>query len=160
MEAAVPKNLQYFNKPPQTGKSTPAHQDGFYFMLEPCVALTLWMPLDHVDEENGCVRYGRGSHKAGLREHERTQTLGFSQGINYYPTEEELQNEVACPASPGDLLFHDALTIHRAGSNLSLNRTRRALGFIYYSALAEENVEAHRAYQSKLAQQLKDTGEI
>ncbi|MEC8389905.1 MAG: phytanoyl-CoA dioxygenase family protein [Planctomycetota bacterium] len=35
------------------------------------------------------------------------------------------------PAQPGDLLVHDAMTIHRADANRSTNRTRRALGFIY-----------------------------
>ena len=80
----VPKDLQYFNKPPGIGKPTPAHQDGYYFMLDPCEALTIWVALDHVDDENGCVRYVTGSHKRGMRPHCRTQTLGFSQGITDY----------------------------------------------------------------------------
>ena len=54
-ESVIGKNLQYFNKPPKVGKATPAHQDGQYFMLLPCHALTMWMALDPVDEENGCV---------------------------------------------------------------------------------------------------------
>ena len=53
------KNMQYFNKPPKIGKPTPAHQDGYYFMLEPNEAVTMWMALEAVDEENGCVRYVR-----------------------------------------------------------------------------------------------------
>ena len=58
----VGKNMQYFNKPPKIGKATPPHQDGYYFMLHPCEALTMWLALEEVDEENGCVRYVRGSH--------------------------------------------------------------------------------------------------
>jgi phytanoyl-CoA hydroxylase len=38
----VPKNMQYFNKPPGIGLPTPPHQDGYYFMLDPCEALTMW----------------------------------------------------------------------------------------------------------------------
>ena len=53
----VCQNMQFFNKPPATGQPTPAHQDGYYFKLNPCEALTMWMALEAVDEENGCVRY-------------------------------------------------------------------------------------------------------
>ena len=56
----VGQNMQYFNKPTKIGKPTPPHQDGYYFILTPCEALTMWLALDEVDEENGCVRYVRG----------------------------------------------------------------------------------------------------
>ena len=156
----VPKNLQYFNKPAGNGKATPPNQDGYYFMLSPPDAITMWLALDHVDEENGCVRYVKGSHKDGMREHSRTETLGFSQGIKGYPTAGELEHEVACPAAPGDLLVHHALTIHRANANKSRHRTRRALGFIYYSTSAREDTVAHRAYQEMLAQELQANGKL
>ena len=42
-EPVIGKNLQYFDKPPGTGQATPAHQDGHYFMLQPCHAVTMWM---------------------------------------------------------------------------------------------------------------------
>jgi phytanoyl-CoA hydroxylase len=156
----VPKNMQYFNKPPGVGQPTPPHQDGYYFMLNPCEAVTMWFALEDVDNENGCVRYVPGSHKRGLREHARTQTLGFSQGIVDYPTDEDRESEVALPAKPGDLLVHDAMTIHRAGRNQSSTRTRKALGFIYYSERAREDTEAHAAYQRKLAAEMKATGKL
>jgi phytanoyl-CoA hydroxylase len=156
----VPKNFQYFNKPAGVGKPTPPHQDGYYFMLDPCEAITMWFALDDVDEDNGCVRYVNGSHKRGMREHARTETLGFSQGIFGYPTPHDQEHEVALPAAPGDLLVHDAMTIHRADGNRSPDRTRRALGLIYYSESAREDTEAHAAYQRKLAADLKANGKI
>lgn len=159
-EAVVGKNLQYFNKPPALGQATPPHQDGFYFMLKPCRALTMWMALDVVDEENGCVRYVRGSHRVGMRPHGRTETLGFSQGITDYGQAADSRNEVACPAQPGDLLAHHALTIHRADANISTTRSRRALGFIYYGKSTREDFAAYEAYQAKLANELKLTGKI
>jgi len=158
-EPVVCKNLQYFNKPPGIGQATPAHQDGYYFMLEPCRALTMWMALDRVDEENGCVRYLRGSHLDGMRPHGRTQTLGFSQGIVDYG-KNETREEVPCPAQPGDLLAHHALTIHRADANLSLTRTRRALGFIFYGESAREDKLAHESYQKNLAVEMSAQGKI
>ncbi len=158
-EPVVGKNLQYFNKPPGTGQATPAHQDGYYFMLEPCRALTMWMALDPVDEENGCVRYLRGSHLDGMRPHGRTQTLGFSQGIANFGNN-ETREEVPCPANPGDLLAHHALTIHRADANLSPTRSRRALGFIFYGESAREDKAAHETYQRKLASEMSAEGKI
>ena len=154
------KNMQYFNKPPKIGKPTPPHQDGYYFMLEPSEAATMWLALDDVDEENGCVRYVRGSNHLGMRPHGRTNTLGFSQGIVDYGTSEDLAHEVTCPAQPGDLLVHHAMTIHRADGNQSQTRTRRALGFIYYSERAKEDIAAHEAYQKRLAEEMIQAGKI
>lgn len=72
-------------------------------MLNPPKAVTMWLPLEKVDKENGCVRYIKGSHLKGPRPHGRTQTLGFSQGILDFSQEKDLVNEVAFPAKPGDL---------------------------------------------------------
>ena len=156
----VPKNMQYFNKPPGVGQPTPPHQDGFYFMLQPCEAVTMWLALDEVDEENGCVRYVPGSHQRGMRRHSRTETLGFSQGIVDFPTLDDMRREIAYPAQPGDLLVHHALTIHRADQNRSATRSRQAMGLIYYSERAQEDAAAHEAYQRKLAKELAEAGKI
>lgn len=156
----VPKNMQYFDKPPGIGRPTPPHQDGYYFMLTPCEAVTMWFALDHADQENGCVHYIEGSHQLGMREHSRTETLGFSQGIVGFPTKADRQHEIAIPAAPGDLLIHDAMTIHRADANHSQTRSRAALGFIYYSERALEDKDAHVKYQRKLAEDLKADGKI
>jgi phytanoyl-CoA hydroxylase len=144
------KNLEYFNKPPRVGKPTPPHQDNYYFMLRPPKAVTMWMALEEVDEENGCVRYIRGSHLKGMRPHGRTETLGFSQGIVDYGQKEKPTDEVFFPTKPGDLLIHHSMTIHRADANQSVNRSRKALGFIYFGVSAVEDLEAKRAYQKKL----------
>ena len=154
----TPKNMQYFNKPPGVGKPTPVHQDGYYFNIEPTEAITMWLALDEVNEENGCLRYVRGAHKYGVRPHRRTDTLGFSQGLIEY-CDEDHQNEVTILASPGDLIAHHCLMIHRADGNAS-DRHRRALGFIYYSARVQENAEEVQAYQKNLIIDLKEKGEI
>ena len=44
--------------------------------------------------------------------------------------------------------------------NRSATRTRRALGFIYYSERAREDAEAHTAYQHQLAEDMKSRGKI
>lgn len=149
----VGKNMQFFNKPPGVGQPTPPHQDGFYFKLDPPHALTMWLALDEVDAENGCVRYVKGSHRDGMRPHAPTGTLGFSQGMTDFGTGDDLARERALPAGPGDLLAHHALTIHRADGNASLDRTRRALGFIFYPVGAREDAAAMEAHRRQLAEQ-------
>ena len=154
-DKVIGKNLEYFNKPPRIGKPTPPHQDAYYFMLNPPVAITMWLALEDADEENGCVRYIKGSHLTGMRKHGRTKTLGFSQGIVDY-NEEDFARETAFPAKPGDLLIHHAMTIHRADGNTS-NRSRRALGFIYFGESAREDLEAKKAYQLRLQEERSAT---
>ncbi len=152
-ESVVPKTLEYFNKPPKIGKPTPPHQDAYYFMITPQQATTMWLALEDVDEENGCVRYVRGSHRHGMRPHGRTQVAGFSQSITDFGLVEDQENEVPFPAKAGDLLVHHAMTIHRAEGNTSPSRSRRAMGFIYFGESAREDVEAKRMYQLKLQEE-------
>lgn len=152
-EKVIGKTLEYFNKPPKIGKPTPPHQDGYYFMIDPVSAVTMWMALEPVDEENGCIHYIKGSHVKGMRPHGRTQTKGFSQGIIDYGKEDDV--EIAFPAQPGDLLIHHALTIHRADENRSDSRTRKAMGLIYFGESAKEDQEAKSAYRKKLAEELQ-----
>lgn len=151
-EKAIGKNLEYFNKPPLIGKPTPPHQDGYYFMLDPPKAITMWMALENVDEETGCVRYIKASHLEGMRPHGKTKTLGFSQGITDY-VEKDFAAEIPFPAKPGDLLIHHAMTIHRADGNKSKSRTRRALGLIYFGESAKEDIETKKAYQKNLSEE-------
>ena len=156
----VPMNLQYFNKAPGANKPTPPHQDGYYFMITPCEAVTMWLALDEVDDKNGCIRYLPGSHRNGLLPHARTSTLGFSQGIEQYFRQYDPDIETTIHASPGDLLAHHALTVHRADANTSQTRQRRALGFIYYSAAAKQDIAAHDAYHEQLKQEMTNSDRI
>ncbi|WP_209329686.1 phytanoyl-CoA dioxygenase family protein [Lunatimonas salinarum] len=151
-EKVIGKTVEYFNKPPKVGKGTPPHQDGYYFMLKPMSAVTMWMALEDVDAENGWVSYVKGSHKLGMRHHAYTNTLGFSQGIPDFGIPADTEKEVFFKTKPGDLLVHHALTIHRASPNTSEDRTRKAMGLIYFGASAAEDVAAKAAYVKALNQ--------
>jgi phytanoyl-CoA hydroxylase len=152
-EKVAKGNAEYFNKPAGVGKPTPPHQDSYYFMITPPQAITFWIPLEDVDLENGCLRYIKGSHRAGMRPHGKNQILGFSQTITDFGTPDDLKNEVALPAKAGDILVHHGMTIHRADGNKSLTRSRRVVGLVYFGASAKEDVEAKAAYQKKLAEE-------
>lgn len=138
--------VEYFNKPAGIGKPTPPHQDSFYFMLTPPVALTFWLPLEDVDEENGCLHYIRGSHKKGMRPHGRTNILGFSQGMTDFGTKDDKALDVAMPVKAGEVLIHHGMTIHYANGNDSPTRSRRVLGLVYFAASAKEDRAAKEAY--------------
>lgn len=160
-EAAVPQNLQYFNKPAGIGQPTPPHQDGYYFHLSPCMAVTGWLALEPVDEANGCIHYVRGSHKAGgFRPHGRSNVLGFSQGLTDFGTEDDTANTVAFPGDAGTFLMHDAHIIHWAGPNRSPDRSRRALGFVYFGESARIDEASKAAYKAKLEAELRAEGKI
>lgn len=160
-EAVVPQNMQFFNKPAGIGQATPPHQDGYYFHLQPCRAVTGWLALEPVDDENGCIHYLRGSHQSRtFRPHGFTQVLGFSQGMTDFGSEEDRAATVACPGRPGTFLIHDAYTVHWAGANRSATRSRRALGFIYYAVSAGLDQVSKDAYQQRLDERLRTEGRI
>lgn len=159
-EKVIGKNMQYFNKPPQIGKPTPPHQDGYYFHIKPNSAITMWLALEDVDESTGCVRYVNGSHHYGLRAHGKTGTLGFSQGILDFPVPNDLKHEVAFPCKAGHLIAHHALTIHWADGNTHESRNRQAMGFIYYGESARVDERAAAVYQARLDAELATSGKI
>jgi phytanoyl-CoA hydroxylase len=154
----IPKGVEYFAKPPRVGNATPPHQDGYYFMLEPNEALTLWVALDEIDEGNGCIRYVEGSHLKGMRPHAKSNVLGFSQGItDYGPDDAQWERPMNC--QPGDLIAHHSMMIHRADANHS-DRPRRAMALVCYSSLAHEDSAKLAAYQQELTQELLATDKI
>jgi phytanoyl-CoA hydroxylase len=149
------QGAEWFNKPPNTQHPTPPHQDNYYFCLTPPQVLTMWLALDPVDEENGCLRYIKKSHQRPIRPHHRTKTLGFSQGIADYG-DRDREEEVPVPASPGDVLIHHGNTIHRADPNRSMNHHRRSFGMVFQGVSAVRDENAFRRYtESSKAQHLE-----
>ncbi|MES2794223.1 MAG: phytanoyl-CoA dioxygenase family protein [Planctomycetota bacterium] len=147
-EEAHASGVEWFNKPPATNHITPAHQDNYYFCLSPPQVLTIWMALDSVDEENGCLRYVTGSHLRGIRPHGRTQTLGFSQGILDFGTDEDYANEVPVALQPGDMTVHHGNTIHRADANQSPTRNRRSFAMVFQGVSCRRDEEAFARYRA------------
>lgn len=156
-ESCDAEEPEWFNKPPGTAHETPPHQDNFYFCLQPPHVATLWLALDPVDAENGCLRYVAGSHRGGFRPHQRTQMIGFSQGISDYGAEDEAR-EVVVALQPGDLVAHHGMTIHRADANRSTDRHRRAFAMVYRGASCASDEAARRRYQESLASQHQSLG--
>ena len=157
-DEVVPTGVQLFDKPPRVGKITPPHQDGFYFMLEPNEAMTLWLSLVPSDIENGCLRFVPESRHHGIRPHARSNVLGFSQGITDFGTVDE-ETEQAIETQPGDVIAHHSMTIHRTDDNPT-DRRRRALGLVYYAKRAHHDAERAAAYQEELYKSWEKEGKI
>jgi ectoine hydroxylase-related dioxygenase (phytanoyl-CoA dioxygenase family) len=135
--------VETFCKPAQVGSAVPPHQDNAYFCWDPPDALTVWVALDAVTQENGPVYYVRGSHRQGTRPHVASGVAGNSVGL-----EEVLPaHEPFAPAlSPGDALIHHANTVHYSAPNESA-LSRRALLIVYRGAHCVKDPELLQRYQ-------------
>jgi hypothetical protein len=116
-------------KPPKVGAATAWHQDeAFYAAYTNYRAITVWMPLQTVTPENGCMLYVPGSHLEPLLTHRSIGNDPRIHGLEALgvPTE----RAVPCPLPAGGATFHDCRTLHCAGPNLSDGPRRAyALGF-------------------------------
>jgi phytanoyl-CoA hydroxylase len=148
---------EWFNKPANTQHVTPPHQDNFYFCLVPANVVTIWLALDDVDTENGCLRYVAGSHRHGFRPHSRSQILGFSQGITDY-SHEDFTREVAVCLHAGDAVAHHGMTIHRADANLSATRQRRSFAMVFKGASCRRDEAAFARYAAAAQAQHQEAG--
>lgn len=156
-EPAEADSPEWFNKPAGTRHVTPPHQDNYYFNLKPPQVVTIWMALDPVDRENGCLRYVPGSHRRGIRPHQRSSVLGFSQGISDYGPD-DMAAEVEIHLQPGDVVVHHGETIHRAEANTSATRHRRAFATVFRGASCRRDPEAYARYEAALKEQHQSMG--
>jgi phytanoyl-CoA hydroxylase len=156
-EPALAEEPEWFNKPPGTVHVTPPHQDNYYFNLKPPHVLTIWMALDAVDDENGCLRYVAGSHAHGVRPHAASGVLGFSQTISDYGPADAAR-EAPIHLAPGDVVVHHGNTIHRAEANRSATRNRRSFAMVFKGASCRRDEESFARYQAALKAQHERMG--
>lgn len=123
----------YIAKQPFNGQAVLWHQDGGFWPLEPMEVVTLWLSLDEVTPENGCLRVVPGSHELGLQAmHERTDVdnvLGAEMDLSQV----DESKAVDIILSPGDVEIHHPNLIHGSHANTS-PRWRRGLTIRYIPA--------------------------
>ncbi|QLL24341.1 phytanoyl-CoA dioxygenase family protein [Actinobacteria bacterium IMCC26103] len=109
------------NKPSRSKTPLPWHQDisASWPMSMPPI-LTVWIALDEVDEENGCVEWLSGSHKLG--EIDGGHLTSESSMTDLLSKHEVIKGVL----KPGDAIVFDNGVIHRSNPNLS-GRRRRGL---------------------------------
>jgi ectoine hydroxylase-related dioxygenase (phytanoyl-CoA dioxygenase family) len=118
-------------KPPFSGAATPWHQDDAFHRKGSGVpeSISIWMPLQDVTLENGCMQYIRGSNLGPLYPHRSPRNDPRIHGLETVAPP-DLTNCVAVPARAGSAVIHLSRTLHSAGVNYS-DQPRRAyvLGF-------------------------------
>lgn len=120
---------QIFFKPPRGGGPKPAHQDNFYFGPSDYDGIvTAWIALEDADEENGCLRYGRATHRGPILPHAAPEGRPFDLQI----AEADLAGIEMRPAPVpgGGVSFHHGGTVHVSADNRS-DRWRRACALHY-----------------------------
>jgi len=108
-------------------KPFPWHQDDGYMNVDPSPYLTIWIALNDVTIENGCVWFLPGSHKQGVVPHEDT-----SIGKSCYSLDAENQG-VPAPLPAGSAAVFWSTTMHKSGINVS-NGERKGLVIQYCHA--------------------------
>ncbi|WP_127580104.1 phytanoyl-CoA dioxygenase family protein [Paenibacillus koleovorans] len=130
-------------KMPQDSKPTPWHQDFVYWPMHELgkTALSAWIPLDDVDESNGCMMFIPGSHEAGMLP---GISLSDPQDIFEYVqgTDLDKKKPVMVPLRKGSCTFHNGLTFHYAHANRTDN-PRRVLAIIYFPDGTTYNGKKH-----------------
>jgi ectoine hydroxylase-related dioxygenase (phytanoyl-CoA dioxygenase family) len=88
----------------------------------PDTSMTFWIPLQPVSVDNGALRYQPGSHRTGLRHHERTA----NGGPRYLPGVDD-GTAVTVALEVGQCVVHNGEVIHGAAPNPS-SSARWAIG--------------------------------
>ena len=135
-EAFVGPNIalfasHYIAKPPGSGQPVLWHQDGSYWPLDPMEVVTLWLSLDEVTAENGCMRVLPGTQHTDLQQMKRrtdvASVLGSSIDEAAFVDEAKAVDIVL---APGDVSVHHPNLIHGSNANTS-DRWRRGLTIRY-----------------------------
>lgn len=101
---------------------TAFHLDVPFWSFTTPDALSIWVALDDATLENGCLYYVPGSHKAQKYEN---VDIGPDLGalFDVYPDWKDVA-AVPCPVPAGGACFHNGLTFHGAGANMTPGRRR------------------------------------
>jgi phytanoyl-CoA hydroxylase len=114
-------------KPPY-GNATAWHIDNPYWPFSSRDSISIWVALDDATLANGCLWYLPGTHQSARFE---SVPIGANQRdlFRAYPEWAQIEAVPAsCPA--GAAMFHNGLTAHAAGANMT-PRPRRAMTCAY-----------------------------
>lgn len=102
------------------GNPTAWHLDNPYWSFSSPHSLSIWIALEPATLENGCMWFVPGSHKLATYDN---VGIGMNMGalFNVYPAMRDI-DPVAVPMQPGDCSFHNGLTAHGAGANMTRQR--------------------------------------
>jgi phytanoyl-CoA hydroxylase len=107
---------QFLAKPPEISVPTYWHQDeGYWGRNLTDRGITCWIPLQDVDERNGCMHFIDRGHRDGVRVHRSVE--GVASDLLTCDVDE--RRMVACPIRRGSVTFHHSKTPHMTTANRS-----------------------------------------
>ncbi|KAK4325735.1 hypothetical protein Pmani_003678 [Petrolisthes manimaculis] len=111
-------------KEAHTGGTFVWHQDYGYWYNNGCMApemISVFIPMDDADCENGCLQVLPGSHKFGRIDHLK---IGEQQGADPERVEQALKKlkHVYVEMRAGDVLFFHCNLLHTSAANISPRR--------------------------------------
>ena len=114
-------------KPPW-GNPTAWHPDNPSWSFSSRDAISIWVALDDATLANGCMWYLPGTHRSA-----RFDSTGIGENMadmfKVYPEWRAIE-AASCPCPAGSAVFHNGLTAHGAGANMT-PRPRRAMTCAY-----------------------------
>jgi ectoine hydroxylase-related dioxygenase (phytanoyl-CoA dioxygenase family) len=112
------------DKPPRTGHDTPWHQDEAFWELDLGYhACGVWLALDDVDVDNGCMQFLPRSHTEGIVTHRHLYDDPMVSALVI--DDIDPAQAVPVPLAAGGATFHTQRTMHHTGPNAT-DRRRRA----------------------------------
>lgn len=122
--AACQSWTHMIDKPPRHGHETPWHQDEAFWELDLGYhACAVWLALDDVDVDNGCMQFLPGSHTGGIVTHRHLYDDPLVSALVIDDVDPSAA--VAVPLAAGGATFHTQRTMHHTGPNRT-DRRRRA----------------------------------
>ena len=117
---------QFFSKDPGDGKTTPWHQDAFYWPLTPHNTVTVWLAFVDSDAANGAMQLVPGTHRSGKLKHRTTNSAGNVLDMELESGTFKLADAIHLNLKAGQASLHDDNVVHGSGPNIS-NRLRCGL---------------------------------
>lgn len=107
------------------------HLDNPYWSFYSRDSISIWIALEDATLENGCMWFIPGTHKLATFDN---CAIGANMGdlFRIYPKMAKIDS-VAVPMKAGDCSFHNGLTAHGAGANMT-RRRRIAMACAYMPA--------------------------
>lgn len=152
----------FISKPPFKGKATPWHEDSSYWkgristMEGIC---TVWLAMDKVMVENGCMRVIPGSHSNGFSEYVAVDSSKNIFGKEISANQFDESKAVDFCLEPNECSLHEARIIHGAKANTSEFR-RAGYTMRYFPTTSQVYPERNSGHKLWLARGKDIAGNI
>ncbi|XP_069742997.1 phytanoyl-CoA dioxygenase domain-containing protein 1 isoform X2 [Narcine bancroftii] len=129
-EPVIVQSMYIFKQPRIGGEVTP-HQDATFLYTEPLGRIMgFWIAMEDATENNGCLWFIPGSHKAGISRRMLRAPKGEYPLLKFIGQEHNYSDDefISAPVKKGGLILIHGEVVHKSGSNTS-DQSRHAYTF-------------------------------